>query len=291
MAKQLGGFDQAPRKDSFAAKVARSENPDSAVDVSELSEAEQTQLRRASEIDKAAASFTFVEPSQALERVEIVFDNSGSMKGQAIKDAKEGVTEFMKACTPNETAIRITPLNSANYENANSNVIKFTCNLPTIAAKLAEFDAGGGTPLYQKIKSALTNEHRGDLTPSRIIAFSDGQAGDGYARRDKYRPLFEETLPNTAAITQDSESHLKVVEESKARGIVIDTCYIWDGRGEKESPTYKTMKAIADDTGGVFILFEKGKCDFRRGFKYLTKGNRLLLMDSNFKTKLEAGQI
>lgn len=281
MGKTLGGFDQAPRKDSFAAKVARSENPDSAVDVSELSEAEQTQLKRASEIDKAAASFTFIDPVQALERVEIVFDNSGSMGGQAIKDAKEGVTEFMKACTPNETAIRITPLNSASYENANSNVIKFTCNLPTIAAKLANFDAGGGTPLYAKLKSALTNEHRNDLTPSRIIAFSDGQAGDGHARRVEYG----------SEVETNSESHNKIVEESKARGIVIDTCYIWDGRGEKESPTYKTMKAIADDTGGVFILFEKGKCDFRRGFKYLTKGNRLLLMDSNFKTKLEAGQI
>lgn len=289
MAKQLGGFDQAPRKDSFAAKVARSENPDSAVDVSELSEAEQMQLRRASEIDKAAASFTFIDPIQALERVEIVFDNSGSMGGQAIKDAKEGVTEFMKACTPNETAIRITPLNSASYENANSNVIKFTCNLPTIAAKLAGFDAGGGTPLYQKIKSALTNEHRGDLTPSRIIAFSDGQAGDGYARQEQYGLNYDNE--SQAGKYKDSESHIKVVEESKARGIVIDTCYIWDGRGEKESPTYKTMKAIADDTGGIFILFERGKCDFRRGFKYLTKGNRLLLMDSNFKTKLEAGQI
>ena len=288
MPKQLGGFDITPRKDSFAAKVERSENPDSAIDVSELSEAEQTQLKRASEIDKAAASFTFIDPVQALERVEIVFDNSGSMGGQAIKDAKEGVTEFMKACTPNETAIRITPLNSGYSEEG---VIKFTCNLPTIAMKLANFSAGGGTPLYQKIKSALTNEHRGDLTPSRIIAFSDGEAGDGYARREAYRYISTETDSIEPAKVEDSESHLKVVAESKERGIVIDTCYIWDGLGEKESSAYKTMKAIAEDTGGVFILFEKGKCDFRRGFKYLTKGNRLLLMDSNFKTKLEAGQI
>lgn len=294
MAKQVGGFDVTPRKDSFAARVARSDNPDLVVDESELSETERTQLRKSSAIDKAAEGFKFVSPEQALERVEIIFDNSSSMGTQALRDAKEGVTEFMRACIPNETAIRITPLN-VDYSGAS--VIKFTCNLPVIAAELEKYRSTGNTPLYSKLKFALDHDDRrhNDLFASRIIAFSDGDATDGYARRagGEYETTEEggyRLKPNQA--TTDSDTHIAVVSEAKALNVAIDTCLIWDGRGEKEdSKAYRTMKALADDTGGVFILFEKGKCDFRRGFKYLTKGNRLLLMDNNFKNKLEAGEI
>ena len=90
----------------------------------------------------------------------------------------------------------------------------------------------------------------------------------------------------------NSESYDEVVAAAKHRGVAIDTCFIFDGHGNPEDDRgYNTMKYLAEDTGGIFILFEKGKCDFKRGFKYLTKGNRLLLMDASFKSKLEAGQI
>src|ERR1700679_1526449 len=145
MSKTLGGFDNVvPPKGSFAARVARSDNPDANVDVSELTENEKTQLRKASEIDKAAATFTFIRPELATERVEIVFDNSGSMMGQEIKDAKEGVTEFMKACTPNETAIRVVPVDSTR----SSVTLNFTCDLPAVEIGVKELKLEGGTPLY-----------------------------------------------------------------------------------------------------------------------------------------------
>ncbi|HEY1645251.1 MAG TPA: VWA domain-containing protein [Candidatus Saccharimonadales bacterium] len=283
MSKSIGGFDGPPRKDSFAAKVARSDNPDAAVDVSELTENEKTQLRRASEIDKAAASFSFIKPELATERVEIIFDNSGSMEGQEIKDAKEGVTEFMKACTPNETAIRVVPVDSTR----SSVTLAFTCDLPAVAMRVQEFKAEGGTPLYSKLLNALGKGNRNDLYPTRIIAFSDGQAGDGYARRQhSYGDI----------ILADSPTHTEMVQLAKQRSVPIDTCYIADRIAADEEHlrhdgAYQTMKAIAEDTGGIFLVFEKGKCDFKRGFKYLTKGNRLFLMDSSFKAKLEAGQI
>lgn len=284
MAKQigLGGFDIPPRKDSFAARVARSDNPDSNIDVSELSQAEQTQLRKASEIDKAAATFSFIKPELALERVEIVFDNSGSMSGDRIKDAKEGVTEFMKACTPNETAIRVTPVDTNSAQP-----LSFTCDLPAIAMRVSELRAIGGTPLYSKLLNALGKGNRSDLYPTRIIAFSDGSAGDGYARRESYHRYDNE---EQAGKKEDSPSHIEMVKLAKERSISIDTCYI-TSHVSQDDPAYITMKAIAEDTGGIFLVFEKGKCDFKRGFKYLTKGSRLLLMDQSFKSKLEAGQI
>lgn len=288
MAKQiggLGGFDNPPPKGSFAARVARSENPDSAVDISELSPEEQTQLRKASEIDKAAATFTFIRPELASERVEIVFDNSGSMAGEEIKNAKEGVTEFMKACTPNETAIRVTPVDTKSHGGAQP--LKFTCDLPAIVMRVQEFKAMGGTPLYSKLLNALGKGQRSDLYPTRIIAFSDGSAGDGYVRRESYRGSYND--PQEPA-KEDSPSHIEMVKLAKERGVPVDTCYI-TSHVSQDDPAYITMKAIAKDTGGIFLVFEKGKCDFKRGFKYLTKGSRLLLMDSSFKSKLEAGQI
>jgi Mg-chelatase subunit ChlD len=290
MSKTLGGFDNVvPPKGSFAARVARSDNPDAAIDESELTATEKVALRKASEIDKAAASFTFIRPELATERVEIVFDNSGSMAGQEIKDAKEGVTEFMKACTPNETAIRVVPVDSTR----SSVTLNFTCDLPAVAMRVQEFKAEGGTPLYSKLLNALGKGGRSDLYPTRIIAFSDGQAGDGYARRESYRGMYSDPQEPQR---EDSESHTEMVKLAKQRGVPVDTCYIADSLSEVEAlretdSAYQTMKAIAEDTGGIFLVFEKGKCDFKRGFKYLTKGNRLLLMDASFKSKLEAGQI
>jgi len=254
----IGGFDAPPRKDSFAARVARSENPDSAVDVSELSQAEQTQLRKAAEIDKAAASFVFIRPELASERVEIIFDNSGSMAGEEIKNAKEGVTEFMKACQPNETAIRITPVDSESVQ-----ALKFTCDLPAIAVRVSEFRAAGGTPLYSKLLNALGKGMRSDLYPSRIIAFSDGSAGDGYARRAKYKYEYtEDRYDSKLESTEDSPSHIEMVKLAKERGVAIDTCYITSSGAREDDPAYITMKYIAEDTGGIFLVFEKGKCDF-----------------------------
>ena len=141
---QLGGFDAPPRKDSFAARVARSENPNATVDSSEMSESERALMKKASEIDKAAASFSFTKPELADERVEIIFDNSGSMAGQAITDAKEGVTEFMKACTPNQTAIRVVPVDSQG-DNALQVYLRSSRSCDASLSRV--FDASGGTPL------------------------------------------------------------------------------------------------------------------------------------------------
>lgn len=285
MSKQIGGFDNIkPAKGSFAARVARANNVESnSVDESELTEQERTALRKADAIDKASAGFKFVPPEQAIERVEIIFDNSGSMSGDKIRDAREGVTEFMKACLPNETAVRITPVDT-HYDPA----IKFTTNLPKVAESIKCLDSNGGTPLYDKLLQALKNDaRRNDLKPSRIIAFSDGQAGDGHSAIPA-RESDDYWLNRSAEPA--SETHIEVVKLAKEFGICIDTCFIAESN-ETDSKAYYTMKALAEETGGIFILFEKGKCDFKRGFKYLTKGNRLLLADKSFKAKLEAGQI
>ena len=295
VSKVLGGFDNPPRKDSFAARVARAKNAsDTTVDQTDLTPEERVSLAKASALENAANNFTFVKPESAIERVEIIFDDSGSMGGGKISDAIAGVTEFMKACIPNETAVRVTPLNARGWEDSSgyggSQVIKFTTNLPSIAGEVASFRATGGTPLYAKIKQALENDgRRHDLKPSRIIAFSDGQADEGSAR--KTRPTYWQDGQE-----MEPAIHREVIALAKQFGIAIDTCYIASERSrnlysDSSDPAEETMQRIAEETGGIYIRFEQGKCDFSRGFKYLTKGNRLLLTDQAFKSKLEAGQI
>lgn len=295
MSKQLGGFQDAPRKDSFAARVARAEGAaEGTIDVSELTQDEQAQLTKAAAIDKASQDFKFVPANSALERVEIVFDDSRSMGGEKISDAIAGVTEFMKSCIPNETAVRVTPLNAdrhSAYAGMGSQVIKFTCNLPSIADAVSKFRATGGTPLYAKLKQALSNdERRNDLKPSRIIAFSDGQADEGAAY--SIRPAY--LRPDDVWVSEP-EIHREVVSLAREFHIPIDTCYIASERSsyaaESMDSAEQTMRRIAEETGGIFIKFEKGKSSFARGFKYLTKGNRLLLTDAAFKSKVEAGEI
>lgn len=267
--KGLGGFDVTPRKDSFAARVARANDVNANPDTAELTDNEKTALRKASDIEKAAENFKFVPVEQAIEKVEIIFDNSGSMSGDKIVNAKEGVTEFMKSCKPNETAVRISPINDES--------LTMTTNLPVLADQLKNLHAKGGTPLYSTINRAL---NRREYRATRLIAFSDGEA-DEWAR----------TTKNEYRNGMESEGHRQTVKAAKEAGIVIDTCYIANGEGWNEEQAEQTMQRLAEDTGGIFLKFEKGKCDFRRGFKYLTKGNRLFLMDNNFKAKLEAGEI
>ena len=54
---------------------------------------------------------TFSPAELAKEKIRILFDDSGSMSGQKIKDAIDGCIEFMRNCVLNETACAIHPLN------------------------------------------------------------------------------------------------------------------------------------------------------------------------------------
>jgi hypothetical protein len=52
------------------------------------------------------------------------------------------------------------------------------------------------------------------------------------------------------------------------------------------------MKEIASETGGIFIAFDPAKgVSFASAFKYLTSGKRLMLMNEEFKKKLESGEV
>jgi Mg-chelatase subunit ChlD len=95
-------------------------------------------------------------------KLAIVFDDSGSMSGQPIKDAHSGVRGFTNQCIPTETSIAVYPLNDDPKP--------LTCNYDLLNMAVSGIRATGGTPLYAKTQVALNSSDSYD----RLVIFSDG---------------------------------------------------------------------------------------------------------------------
>ena len=122
----------------------------------------------AARLDSAALT----KPEDATKfanRIGIVFDDSGSMNGEAITKAHEGIDAFVKNCNTYDTALALYPLNKEPKALTN--------NLLDIALYGMTIPATGGTPLYGKLKQMLDTE-----PITRAVAFSDGQPTDNYQK-------------------------------------------------------------------------------------------------------------
>jgi Mg-chelatase subunit ChlD len=198
-------------------------------------------------------------PESAKHRIGIVFDDSGSMYGNKITDAHEGCEEFIRNCNPLETAIAVYPMNAA----ADRSIQQFslTRKLYAVATGIKLYRPTGGTPLYETLELILRAE---PLT--RGIVFSDGE-------------------PNPRDTDSFKESSIATAIEKK---IPVDTVYI----GSREDTKAVTiMQEIAERTGGIFLIFEPGKANFKTAFKYLTPGYRAMLADKSFVAKIERGEV
>lgn len=102
-------------------------------------------------------------PEELEHRIGIVFDDSGSMHGSKLANAKLGVEEFLRSCNKDNTAVTIYPMNATG--------LKLNTNLPATAVFAKGINCGGGTPLLNTLKR-MRNENP-SLT--RAIVFSDGQ--------------------------------------------------------------------------------------------------------------------
>lgn len=196
------------------------------------------------------------DPNTAKHRIGLVFDDSGSMSGSKIQDAHEGTEEFIRCCIPKETAISVYPMNM-EYQN---NQIPLTTKLYSLALRIKGIDATGGTPLFETTKKMLTTENI-----TRGIIFSDGSPNGG-----------------------DMRFEAEVIGLACEKKIPIDTVFIGS---DYETEAIALMKRIAEKTGGIFIHLQHGKANFRTSFKYLSPGYRAMLMDSNFKAKVERGEV
>lgn len=220
------------------------------------------------------------KPEDCAERMRIIFDDSGSMMGDKIVNAKAGVVEYLRSSTLGSTAVAIHLLNGKSYERWDYDLDDSSSKLPAIIADATissdlilvasavaddSLRATGGTPLEKVILEALRDTPRA----TRLIAFSDGQ-------------------PDSKSSTE------QIIKLAKEYGIPIDTVYLDDENesiwGRSSSATaISYMQNLAEATGGIFLHFKKGT-SFRDGFKYLSAGKRLMLMDKSFKEKVERGE-
>ena len=122
------------------------------------------------------------------DRLGIVFDDSVSMSGSKIKEAKDGVIDFLRNCVPNQCAVALYPMESTCH--------KLETNLPWLAGKVLEIEVQGYTPLVATAIKMLKQ----NPTLTRGIVFSDGQPDS----------------PNTATL----------VAMCKERKVPLDTVYI-----------------------------------------------------------------
>jgi Mg-chelatase subunit ChlD len=196
-------------------------------------------------------------PATAQHRIGIVFDDSGSMYGHKIKDAHAGTEEFIRNCDPSSTAIAVYPM------NADCGHIQYslTRKLYEVAQGVKAYAPTGGTPLFETTELMLKAENL-----NRAIVFSDGE-------------------PNHKDVDSFKETAIATAIEHK---IPVDTVFI----GNKDN-TYAIalLQEIAERTGGVFLIFDPAKVNFRTAFKYLTPGFRAMLADKSFVAKVEAGEV
>src|SRR5690348_16107933 len=102
---------------------------------------------RREEARKAAAS---IKPEECLNRLGLIFDDSGSMEGQPLDDAKKAVEGFTASCNPFDTSIAVYPMNVA----AKPLTIDYTmANL-----FVGGIRATGGTPLFTTMINMITDE-------------------------------------------------------------------------------------------------------------------------------------
>lgn len=196
-------------------------------------------------------------PDTATHRIGIVFDDSGSMYGSKISDAHGGVEEFIRNCDPNNTAVAVYPMN----EKEGIPKLSLTRKLYSVAQGVKQYQPTGGTPLFETLERMLSEEK---LT--RAIVFSDGS-------------------PNGGDVNYYKDIAIKSAIEKK---IPTDTVYIGD---RSDTTAVTLMQELAERTGGIFLILEPGKANFRTAFKYLSPGYRAMLADKSFVDKIQSGEV
>ena len=211
--------------------------------------------------EKAAEEMKNLDPTKCETKIGIVFDDSGSMSGDPIRDAKLGIQGFTANCNPKDVALSIFPLNKGAQP--------LTCNYDLLNMYVNSIPSSGGTPLYTVTMRLLET----DIT--RGVLFSDGDPTDKYGQYDNEDEYSSGSRDN----------HEELIARAVAKKIPLDTVFI----GPEYATGYKVMKDIADRTGGIFIHF-KDMSSMSTGLKYLSPALRPLLMNEELKGKIQRGE-
>jgi len=109
---------------------------------------------------QAQAELVKLNPQDRPNRYAIGFDDSGSMQGEAIKNAKLGVSNFLTSCQPKETSVSIFTFDGK--------VVSLTCDYNAINVVVSGLSASASTPFFHTVNKMVNYE------VTRAIVFSDG---------------------------------------------------------------------------------------------------------------------
>lgn len=148
-------IDIRPKQTGLAAKLAQAKA--NSASMSTVVEGAELKAPEAKPITYLAVTDPTIK-----DKLGIVFDDSGSMGVIPIKEAKDGVIDFLRNCIPNQTAVALYPMNSRAY--------KLSTDLPSIANAVLDIKATDCTPLVATAQKML------NMNPAltRGIVFSDG---------------------------------------------------------------------------------------------------------------------
>lgn len=205
---------------------------------------------------RATEAVGSLDPNTRQNRFAIGFDDSGSMAGDSIKDAKQAVQGFLANCSPMDTSVAVYPFCAAKQP--------LTCIFDIINAYLGGIGATGGTPLYTTMIKMMK-----EYSLTRGILFSDGGPTDTGYKFD-YDDLDESRPVEKMAIDMAKEAK-----------IPFDTVYI--GPGDS-----KVLQDIAEQTGGQYLRFTDTSI-FAKQMKYLAPKYYGLLSNPELKEKIQKG--
>lgn len=215
----------------------------------------------------------WVAPAECRERIRIFFDDSGSMSGTPVQQAKDGVVEFLRNCIPNQTAVALHFFNTPDEKLAtlNSNLIEIAT---LIKEKRLDMKY---TPLFGCVKGNVVREPL--LT--RGVLFSDGGPNDELVPRKEEWP--KETESTLDYWKRNADKACEFLVEHK---IPMDTVFFGSASNTNE---IEFMKYVAEITEGYFLHFDPAKVNFRTAFKYLAPVNRLMLASESVRREVESG--
>lgn len=253
-------------KDSLAIKANPASSKEAALKAARANAAQ----------NNPSAIAKWISPKDAKEKIRIVFDDSGSMMGEKITQAREGTIEFMRNCVPNTTAVSVHFLCTHSEKLAT-----LSTNLIEIAATLKEMDFKmGGTPLFGTMKATLEL----DPTLTHMVAFSDGSPTDG---------LVPYTTPpagtENATLWHYKQSADIIIVRAVELGVPIDTVFFGPAVSYTEDER-ALLQYIAAETGGFYMVFDPQKVNFRTAFKYLAPTHRLMLASESVRKEIESGR-
>lgn len=218
---------------------------------------------------RAQEAVSGIDPNTRQNRFAIGFDDSGSMAGDPISDAKKAVQGFLVNCSPMDTSVAIYPFCADKQP--------LTCIYDLINAYLGGIHATGGTPLYTTMIKMM-NEY--DLT--RGILFSDGDPTDNHVDATPF-------IPSGYAVDEHGVAAQKMrtvadysLELAKTKKVPFDTVYI--GPGDSD-----VLAKIAEATGGQYLKFTDTSI-FAKQMKYLAPKYYGLLSNPELKAKVEKGE-